>query len=97
MITRFVPILAAAVVLAGVLLTIRQKERTDRKEQWWRRIQWAADAVASSDERRRCIGMSALTALIFSADFIESADADLLQAIVDQVDLSRFWRPFLGG
>jgi hypothetical protein len=95
--SRSAPVLAAIVVLVGVLLTIRQKERTDRKEQWWKRVQWAADAVASADELRRCVGMSALTALIVAAERIETADAGLLQAIIDQVDLSRFSSPGVAG
>ena len=85
-----VPVIAATLVLWGVLLTIRQKNRTDRKEQWWKRVQWAADAVASTDDRKRCMGMSMLTALIATAAVVESDDVRLLQAIIDQVDLSSF-------
>ncbi|MGW4944152.1 hypothetical protein ACWEOZ_21490 [Actinoplanes sp. NPDC004185] len=90
MISGLVPVVAATLVLLGVLLTIRQKNRTDRKEQWWKRVQWAADAVASSDDRRRCLGMSMLIALIDSSPVVERDDARLLQAIIDQVDLSSF-------
>jgi hypothetical protein len=89
-ISGLVPVVAATLVLLGVLLTIRQKNRTDRKEQWWKRVQWAADAVASSDDRRRCLGMSMLIALIDSSPVVERDDARLLQAIIDQVDLSSF-------
>jgi hypothetical protein len=89
--------LAAVLVLAGVFLTIRQKDRADRKEQWWKRVQWSADAVASVDEARRCIGLSALTALISATTAIEDDDVGLLQAIIDQVDLSRFARQAAGG
>jgi hypothetical protein len=89
--TRTVPpFLAALLVLIGVLLTIRQKDRNDHKEQWWKRVQWAADAVASADERRQFVGMSALTALIGAAHRIDDGDESLLQAIVNHVDLSRF-------
>jgi hypothetical protein len=89
-IPAFISLGAAALILIGVLLTIRQKDRIDSREQWWKRVQWASDAVASSDDRRRFLGMSALTALITSAPAISSQDADLLQAIIDQVDLSSF-------
>ncbi len=54
-----VPIVAAAIVLTGVLLTLRQKERTDRKDQWWKRVQWSADLVVGADDQRRtrvCFG-----------------------------------------
>ena len=92
-ISRFAPVFAAVLVLIGVYFTIRQKDRTDRKEQWWKRVQWAADAVMTTDTRHRCIGMSALTALISTADVMSTDDAGLLQAIIDQVDLSSFADP----
>ncbi|WP_173082804.1 hypothetical protein [Phytohabitans rumicis] len=85
-----IPLLAAVIVLVGVALTVRQKARNDRKEQWWKRVQWAADAVASDDERRRCVGMSALIALISASHAIEHDDAGLLQAIISQVSLVSF-------
>jgi hypothetical protein len=40
------------------------------------------------DEQRRALGLAALTALIERADEIQRSDADLLAAIIDQVDLS---------
>jgi hypothetical protein len=96
-VARLIPVVAAALILVGVLLTIRQKERTDQKDQWWKRVQWAADAMASDEEKRRLIGISALTALISVADTIGEGDAGLLRAIIDQVDLSAFADPPDGG
>lgn len=82
------PVVAATVVLTGVLATIRQKERTDRKDQWWKRVQWSADLVLKPDDRHKALGMAALTALIEHADDIQDGDADLLAAIIGQVDIS---------
>ena len=93
MVTRLIPLAAAILVLVGVLFTIRQRDRADRKEQWWKRVEWAAAAVASDEERRRCMGMSMLTALVAASVAVDPDDARLLQAIIDQVDLSAFAVP----
>jgi len=82
------PIIAATIVLTGVLATMRQKERTDRKDQWWKRVQWSAELVLGPDEQRRTLGLAALTALIEGIDEINASDADLLTAIINQVDIS---------
>jgi hypothetical protein len=41
-----------------------------------------------TDDRKRCMGMSMLTALIATAAVVESDDDRLSQSIIDQVDLS---------
>ena len=92
-VTRLIPLAAALLVLIGVLLTVRQRDRADRKDQWWKRVEWAAEAVASADERRRCMGMSMLTALVGASVAVEPDDIGLLQAIIDQVDVSAFAVP----
>ncbi len=41
---------AAVVVLAGTAVTVRQRYRADRREQWWGRTQWALDLLVSGDQ-----------------------------------------------
>lgn len=43
---------AAFVVLAGTAVTVRQRYRTDRRDQWWHRTRWALDLLVSGDEDR---------------------------------------------
>jgi hypothetical protein len=82
-----VPLVAALLVLFGVWLTVRQKDRVDHKEQWWQRVQWSADLVMSRDENRQLIGMSALVSLIDHLEAVDRSDAGMLQSIIDQVDV----------
>lgn len=40
--------------------TVRQKARSDDRNAWWSRVQWAMDAALSDDEQRRSTGLAAL-------------------------------------
>ena len=82
--------MAGITVLGGVIVTVRQRDRIDQREQWWKRAEWAAGLVTSPDERSRAVGMSALTSLINEMTSMDNGDAEFLRAIVSSVDLSRF-------
>lgn len=51
---------AAAVVLLGAAITVRQRYRADRKDQWWKRTQWALELMLDSDEDRQVLGLQVL-------------------------------------
>lgn len=40
-------VIAALIAAAGVLMTVVQRNRTDRKEQWWGRFVWVVDHSAT--------------------------------------------------
>ena len=40
-------VIAAVVATTGVLITVIQRNRTDRKEQWWGRFVWVVDHSAT--------------------------------------------------
>lgn len=54
---------AALVALVVGIVTIAQKNRADRRDQWWKRTQWALDAALDDDENRAAVGLAALTYL----------------------------------
>jgi hypothetical protein len=87
------PLLAGIGVLGGVIVTVRQRDTIDQREQWWKRVEWAAGLLTTSDERSRVLGVSALTSLIREMKPMDNGDAEFLRAIIDSVDLSRFAPP----
>ncbi|TKV56847.1 hypothetical protein FDO65_18565 [Nakamurella flava] len=56
--------LVAAVALLVGVLTVRQKSVSDRRAQWWERVQWAVEQTLHESEERRLIGVVVLTELI---------------------------------
>lgn len=52
-------------VIAGVIgwRTLRQKAGADNRAEWWRRTQWALDAVYSGDKKRGTVGLKVLKVL----------------------------------
>src|SRR3954447_19759911 len=64
------PVVAAAITAAVALLvgvgTVWQKWRSDRRDAWWKRAQWAIDKSLSRRPRVQSIGL--LSMEIFSRD-----------------------------
>ena len=50
-------------LVAGVIgwRTLKQKAEADNRAEWWKRIQWALDAVYSGERKRGTIGLKVLT------------------------------------
>jgi len=59
-------LVASAALFVG-LRTIRQRDQADRRDQWWKRAQWAADLSISEDPHHREVGLTALEVLATSA------------------------------
>jgi len=77
---------AAILVLLGAGLTIRQRYRADRKDQWWKRTQWAFELLLAGDEDREVLGLMVLEqqAAAKAADKEDSAFiAEVVQPVVD--------------
>ncbi len=77
---------AAILVLLGAGVTIRQRYRADRKDQWWKRTQWAFELLLTSDEDREVLGLMVLEqqAAAKAADKEDSAFiAEIVHPVVD--------------
>jgi hypothetical protein len=74
------PLATFGVVLVA-FLAYRQRDRADRRDQWWKRAQWAIEAALNdADPQRRLAGLKVLVQLIGS-DLATAEDADLMSAI----------------
>lgn len=51
-----------SVLLVGVV-TVMQRYRADRRDQWWKRAQWALDLTLLKDETSAALGFTVLTYL----------------------------------
>jgi len=55
--------LAAIVALIVGLVAIIQKSRADRRDQWWKRAQWAIEQTFKGDEEQQALGFRVLQVL----------------------------------
>ncbi len=55
--------LAATVAFAVGLGTLMQRSRADRRDQWWKRAQWALDLALAEETSRRRVGLAVLVHL----------------------------------
>jgi hypothetical protein len=44
-------------------LALKQKAEADNRSEWWKRTQWALDAVHSGDKRKTLVGLKVLCVL----------------------------------
>lgn len=74
--------LLSAVGLGFVgFLTLWQKLRTDRRDQWWKRAQWAVDLALTDDERTQIVGWAAIARLVESDEATRRDDLFLRQVV----------------
>jgi hypothetical protein len=68
-------------VVAGIIgfRQIKQKREADNRAEWWKRTQWALDAVYSGDPRRGTVGLKVLTVLAESK-LAGPGELDVLEA-----------------
>ena len=87
----FAPLLAA--VIAGWIAwrTLAQRRQADRRDQWWKRTQWAIDLAMDRDFSRAIVGLVALKHLAAS-DLCTDEDYEMLDKIggakIDALTLS---------
>jgi hypothetical protein len=82
------PILVPAAVAVGVAIgTVWQKHKTDKREAWWKRVQWAMEAASTPGveyELRRSMGLAMLNALL-DERAATPEDQALILAVADNV------------
>jgi hypothetical protein len=87
----FAPLLAA--VIAGWIAwrALAQRREADRRDQWWKRTQWAIDLAMDRDFSRAIVGLVALKHLAAS-DLCTDEDYEMLDKIggakIDALTLS---------
>lgn len=71
----------ATLVLVGAGITVRQRYQADRKDQWWKRTQWALELLLRRDEDSVLLGLEILTQQV-SAKVADSEDAELIAQVL---------------
>lgn len=82
------PFLAAVITILGVRWTLSQKDESDRRTEWWRRMTWSLERTESDKDREARVGWMILGELLDSdlATATEAAFIDLLAREAAQVD-----------
>lgn len=70
----------------GVMLTWQQKNRADRRTEWWRRTQWAFERTFSTDDSQAELGWKMLATLV-SSTLATKDDSDIVQVIAEHAAL----------
>lgn len=58
-----VTLIVGGLATIGVIVTWQQKNRADRRSEWWRRTTWAFERTFSGDDTQALLGWKMLTAL----------------------------------
>lgn len=74
------PFVAAALALSGVALTIRQKERSERRAEWWKRVTWAIERTTDQDITVSRTAAATLGSLMDSP-LATASERDLIEAM----------------
>jgi hypothetical protein len=87
----FAPLLAAVIAAWIAWRTLAQRRHADRRDQWWKRTQWAIDLAMDRDFSRAIVGLVALKHLAAS-DLCTVEDYEMLDKIggakIDALTLS---------
>lgn len=76
------PFVAAGVAVFGVLRTIRQKDLSDRRSEWWRRVTWALERTDSPDDAIAQTGWILLSDLLDS-DLATDSEAAIVERLAE--------------
>lgn len=69
--------------IAGVLVTLYQRDRADRRSEWWRRATWAVERTFSEIEEEAATGFAVLAVLVQS-DLITATEREMVAALAQQ-------------
>lgn len=70
---------AAVVALIVGIFTVTQRGKADRRDQWWKRAQWAFELTLDEDPQRQAVGLRAMQYLAGSK-LTGKDEAQLLEA-----------------
>lgn len=81
-------LVVASVALFVGLRTVRQRDRADRRDQWWKRAQWVIDLTLDDDPHRRELGYNAML-LLFDSRLAGPEELELLEVALSAELLRR--------
>jgi hypothetical protein len=79
----WVTLIIGLIAAGGVLITWHQKNRADRRAEWWRRVSWAFDHALSTDAAEAEFGWLMVDHLARSP-LATKDDADLFQTVAER-------------
>jgi hypothetical protein len=82
----WVTLIVGGFAVIGVVITWQQKNRADRRSEWWRRTQWAFERTFSSDDDEARLGWNLLATLMRSK-LATRDDSDVVQVIAQHATL----------
>ena len=82
----WVTLIVGGVATIGVIVTWQQKNRADRRSEWWRRTAWAFERTFSDDDSQAELGWKVLYTLVQST-LATADDSDIMQVIAEQAAL----------
>ncbi|WP_235653575.1 hypothetical protein [Mycolicibacter icosiumassiliensis] len=71
----------------GVIVTWQQKNRADRRSEWWRRTAWAFERTFDESNSKAGLGWSLLATLMRSR-LVTVDDGDIVQVIAEYAALA---------
>jgi hypothetical protein len=82
-----VTLIVGTLATIGVIVTWQQKNRADRRSEWWRRTAWAFERTFSTDDAQAELGWEVLYTLVRSK-LATTDDSDIVQVIAQQATLA---------
>ncbi|MFN8100438.1 MAG: hypothetical protein U0Q20_02340 [Mycobacterium sp.] len=82
----WVTLIVGGVAAVGVIITWQQKNRADRRSEWWRRTTWAFERTFVADDSQAELGWKMLAALVGST-LATRDDSDIVQVIAEHAVL----------
>lgn len=82
----WVTLIVGGLAAIGVIVTWQQKNRADRRSEWWRRTTWAFERTFSPDDAQAQLGWRMLETLQRST-LATSDDSDIVQVIAEHAAL----------
>lgn len=87
----WVTLLVGGFATFGVIVTWQQKNRADRRSEWWRRTAWSFERTFTADPAQAELGWKALATLMAST-LATKDDSDMVQVIAEHQALSLLGR-----
>lgn len=82
----WVTLVVGTAATVGVLVTWRQKNRSDNRSEWWRRATWALERTFEADSRQATLGWAMLDKLVQSP-LATKDDSDIVQVVAEHAAL----------
>ena len=80
--TLLATMVTACAAISGIAIATWRQNKRARREEWFRRLQWAEELRSSDDEFRATIGAAVLDSLA-SSDLASPDDLHLVEALGD--------------